>query len=105
MTKHNDPWEEAPAPAARFIIVPHFMYESLRGNEKLVYLSLAYHADERGYSWPSHATIAEESGLSVSTVQRTLRSLLDRKGFRKVKRTRKGRGQDSNGYFIPLYRT
>lgn len=91
---------------AHFTIVPDFIAEMLfgHGNERLVYDSLAFHSDERGYSWPSHALIARETGLSVTTVQRTLKKLMAREGFRQVRRTRSNRGQTANGYYIPIHR-
>jgi hypothetical protein len=47
---------------------------------KLVYLVLSSHVgDQTADVWPSHATIAKDSGLSVSTVKRQLVYLRDKK--------------------------
>ena len=94
------------SPSGRFTIVPHWIMKMLSGNsnEMLVYLCLAYHSDEFGYSRPSHATIAAETGLSVSTVQRALKSLVEREGFRKESRMDVTRGQIPNGYHVPITR-
>lgn len=57
------------------------------GNDKLVLLLIAnrIHKDQ-GFCWPKIRTIAEEAGISYSTVQRCINSLVDR-GFMTVQRT------------------
>jgi DNA-binding transcriptional MocR family regulator len=44
-------------------------------NAKMIYLCLNAHVDARMQCWPSHATLAEESGLSLATVKRALLEL------------------------------
>lgn len=103
----TDPWElpSPPSPRARFTIIPDFIAEMLTPNELCVYRVLASHANEYGYSWPAHATIARESKLSMRTVQRALTTMMEREGFKQVRRASPGKGQTSNGYYVPLHRT
>lgn len=63
-------WSQVPAAVARN---PH-----LTPSAKAVYLALASHADRQGGScFPSHATLAVETGLSERTVKRCLDELRD----------------------------
>ena len=57
------------------------------GNDKLVLLLIAnrIHKDQ-GFCWPKIHTIAEEAGISYSTVQRCIGGLIER-GFMTVQRT------------------
>jgi hypothetical protein len=47
------------------------------GTDRLVLLSIANHANETGYAWPSVATIAREANASERAVQRSLANLKD----------------------------
>lgn len=49
----------------------------ISGNEKVVLLALADHADERGICWPSIAKLSERSCVSERTVQRILLKLVE----------------------------
>lgn len=45
-------------------------------NAKMLYLHLSSRVDERGISFPSQARLADEMGVSIPTVKRTLRELV-----------------------------
>ena len=65
-----------------------------------VYQYLRERAGKRGYCWPSVATIAEDIGMSKSTVKRALMDL-KKKGFIQIeKRYRENGGKTSNLYHI-----
>jgi hypothetical protein len=49
---------------------------TLSPREKLVLMSLADAADDRGVCWPSIPTVARKCCLSKRTIQRTLRGLI-----------------------------
>jgi len=73
--------------------------------EKFVLIMLANYADEKNSCWPSIDTIAENTGLSKSTVLRTVKSLSE-KGYLKVgKRRVQSRGFNSNFYTLPAVMT
>ena len=48
---------------------------TFKGSQKLIMLCLADFANDDGYSWPKHETIARKCGVSVSTVKSTLQKL------------------------------
>ncbi|MEV4481707.1 helix-turn-helix domain-containing protein [Micromonospora coxensis] len=50
--------------------------KDLRATERLVLVAVTAHANRDGDAWPSVATIAEFTGVSVRTVQRTLAKLV-----------------------------
>lgn len=65
-----------------------------------VYQYLRERAGKRGYCWPSVATIAEDIGMSKSTVKRALMDL-KKKGFIQIEnRYRENGGKTSNLYHI-----
>lgn len=49
----------------------------IAGNEKVVLLALADHADEKGVCWPSIAKLSERSCVAERTVQRILGKLAE----------------------------
>lgn len=55
-----------------------FAAGGILGPDKAVLLTYANFADAHGYCWPSISRVADESGLSVSTVQRSKKSLATR---------------------------
>lgn len=66
----------------------------------VVYQYLKERAGKKGYCWPSIRTIAEDIGMSKSTVKRGLADLA-RQGFIQVeKRCRENGGKTSNLYRI-----
>jgi hypothetical protein len=69
---------------------------------RLVLLSLADHADDAGECWPSQATIADRTGLSVRAVRKYLAELED-KGLivRRIRATRAGRTSDAIRLTLP----
>ena len=76
--------------------------QTLKGNQKSVLLSLANFADDKGFCWPSHATIAQQAGCSTATVKRALVQLEERGYIAHEHRSRPGRGQTSNCYTLAL---
>lgn len=76
--------------------------QTLKGNDKSVLLSLANFADDKGFCWPSHATLAQHAGCSTATVKRSLAALEARGYIAHEARTRPGRGKTSNCYTLAL---
>jgi hypothetical protein len=74
----------------------------LRGNEKIILHCIAYYCrDEHDFNaWPSLKTLAADSGLSLSTVKRTLASLLESKVLNKRQRKSDEHGFESCVYTI-----
>jgi hypothetical protein len=74
----------------------------LSAHARWVYCCLAIRADYKDRNcWPSHATIAEDSGLSVSSVKRALRELDGAGAFEIQKRvTQEGHHFASNIYHL-----
>ena len=72
--------------------------KSVKPDAKLVYIVIQSHANAQGTAWPKHATIAEESGLSISTVQRAISQLVSLDLERVERRYRKGGGLGANRY-------
>jgi DNA-binding transcriptional MocR family regulator len=70
--------------------------------EKLVLLSLAdHHNSGTGKCIPSQASVAEQTSMSVRTVQRHMASLEERGLIRRVPRFRgEGRGRTSDAYIL-----
>lgn len=63
----------------------------LPAKEKFVLIMMANYADASGKCWPSLGTLAKETGLSKSTVQRAIQSLV-KQGLVKIEsRTYRGR--------------
>jgi len=69
---------------------------------KLVYLVIQSHTNEQGTAWPSQATIATESGLSLATVKRGLEELRKRGLVTAQERRRKDGGQTSSLYAVAM---
>lgn len=59
---------------------------------KLLLLVLANYADEHGICWPSQETLADNTGMSLDTVQRQTKKLQEA-GFLTITRPPKRRGQ------------
>jgi pyocin large subunit-like protein len=68
--------------------------EGMSTAEKAVLVSFAYHANERGYSWPSVDDIASTWQLHRTTVLRQIKALLVR---HKLRATRKRVGMTRQG--------
>ncbi|MFR5832410.1 MAG: helix-turn-helix domain-containing protein [Acutalibacteraceae bacterium] len=71
-------------------------------NEKLVYLVLADHTDDRGECFPSLATLCAESLLSKPTVLKALKSLEDKGLIVKRRRKLDNGGASSNVYHVTM---
>ncbi|GAB3820201.1 helix-turn-helix domain-containing protein [Kribbella italica] len=89
--------------SAGFGIVPRHLRGKLKANEIAVYVALSWRTDAEGGSFPSHATIAEEAGCSVSTVQRALKRLQELGLVVWQSRSRENGAQTSNRYRLDLY--
>lgn len=59
--------------------------------EKIVLLMMANYADADGKCWPSLTTLSRDTGLSKSTVQRAIKSLVKQGLVKTEARTYRGR--------------
>lgn len=76
--------------------------QPISGNEKVILLALADHADDDGYCWPSISRLVERSYTSESTVRRTLSDLRSM-GFIEVESRTSEEGRSmSNGYQLMM---
>ena len=66
----------------------------------VVYQYLRERAGKKGYCWPSIATMAEDIGMSKSTIQRALNDLEKRKFIKRENRWRTDGAKTSNLYTI-----
>ena len=71
---------------------------------KGVLITLALHADETGYCWPSQETIATEIESSVDSIQRALKKHLEPAFVRRIKRKSSDGRRISDGYQLMLGR-
>jgi hypothetical protein len=88
-----------------FGVLPRHLAGRLTLAELGVYVALTWHVGPDGTCYPSHATIAEEIGASVSTVRRAIDGLVEKELL--VKRGRineKDGGQSSNLYLLMIWR-
>lgn len=70
-------------------------------NELAVYVALTLHADsETGLCWPSHATLAADSKMAVSSVKKALDSLAEKGLVSWEARMKDGRTRLSNAYTV-----
>ena len=51
-------------------------YKALSGKQRSIYVVMAWRADTTGYMFTSFETLAEDTGLSISTIQRHLPGLI-----------------------------
>lgn len=78
----------------------------LNGNEMKVYINLISHRNrEHTYAYPSQAVIAEEIGVSIDTVKRTVKTLAQKAYIEIKKQKRKAVGNYNIYYlrYIPKY--
>ncbi len=66
----------------------------------VVYQYLRDRSGEKGYCWPSIATIAKDIGMSKSTVKRAINDLEKQNYIQKENRNRENGGKTSNLYRI-----
>lgn len=92
---------DADAIQTPFVIVPKWILP-LGWKAISVYTAIASFSDAKGESWPSHASIAEAAGISVSTVQSGLLLLRDRGAVVIMERRREDGGRSSNAYFLRM---
>lgn len=85
-----------------FGIVPRYLRGTLTAYEVALYVALSWRADENGISWAGQATLAQDAGMSRSTVQRSLDSL-EAKGLVKSKPWANAKGRTSNIYALRIW--
>jgi predicted transcriptional regulator len=86
-------------------VIPGWLLEddSTTLNAKMVYLALTTFIDSKSKEcYPSHAALAARCGLSISSVQRALKELREKKIVTWKQRSRVGAGQTSNYYKLRL---
>ena len=70
-----------------------FAAEGLNGSETLLLLGYTNYTDQHGYCWPSEKRLADDCGISVSTVARTKRALAVRSLVKSVRRVNPKTGE------------
>lgn len=85
-----------------FAMIPNWMVRdtTISGHAKLVYMALTSRTSRNNASWPSHALIAKECGVSVTTVKNALAELRELGLVTWSKRVRDDGGATSNMYYI-----
>ena len=74
--------------------------QNLPSRAKVVYIYLCDRANDEGSCFPSHRKIAEDLGLSVSTVKRAIRDLQQAEAIEKAARFHLKNGRRSNLYWV-----
>lgn len=88
-----------------FGMVPTWLRGKVTRNELCVYVALTWRLDADGTAFPSHALLAEDSGVSVSSVQRALNRLRELGVVDWEQRARPNDpGQTSNRYTVHVHR-
>jgi GntR family transcriptional regulator len=85
-------------------MVPRWLRGQLGAHEIAVYVALSWRVDENASAWPSHATLADDAGVSVSTVKRCLRRLGELGVVEWDRRSREDGGKSSNMYRLHVHR-
>lgn len=70
-----------------------FAADGLSGSETLLLLGYTNYTDQHGYCWPSEKRLADDCGISVSTVARTKRALVTRSLVKSVRRVNPRTGE------------
>ena len=85
-----------------YTMIYHDFLESnlLNGQEKLVFIFLKRFSDSEGKCFPSLNKLAQISGYSKSTIQRTLKSLEEKRVLSIEHRRTKEKGDTSNIYIL-----
>lgn len=91
--------------SGNFFKTPNAIFEcGLTPTEYMVYSYLVCRAGANEKCWPSVATIAKHCNVSVNTVRKAIRSLIEQGFIKRVmtkKQMRNGRWrQDNNEYYI-----
>lgn len=87
-----------------FAMIPRWLLydESVTPAAKLTYAVLAGHSDRYGVCWPSHPTLARLTGLSISSVQRSVRELVSLGVLVKRSRRRASGARSTNEYVVAV---
>lgn len=92
-----------PPTALPFAITPGYLARQASPTALKVYVALALRANhETGECWPSHALIAEDTGVSVRTVIRALNELVTIGAVERTHRKGETGDQTSNLYRLPF---
>lgn len=93
--------EEQPLHEA-FAVIPQWIVrdQTISCHAKVVYISLTSRTSRNNSAWPSHALLAKEAGVGVTTIKTALNELKALGLVRWEKRTRDDGGATSNMYFI-----
>lgn len=85
-----------------FAVVPReILFDpTLSANAKLTYAALSSHANRYAQAWPSRQTLADELGISESSVKRAVKELADANVITVRGRARSDGGQTSNVYTL-----
>ena len=89
-----------------YAIIPRWLLYSseVSPHAKLTYVTIQSHVNAHATAWPTRSTIAEESGMSDSTVKRAVGEL-ERLGVIEVRRRKLPNGrQTSNVYRVLITR-
>lgn len=87
-------------------VVPRWLQRdpNVSWQAKLVYLAINSRVGEHGAAFPSHATIAEDCGIGVTSVKKGIAELEKLGVLTKVNRFQDGGGQTSNEYALAIHR-
>jgi hypothetical protein len=77
-------------------------YEAETATQRIVLFELAYHSDERGYTWPSSKFIAIRWRLDRGTVRRQFKALIVRRAIFNTKK-RRGNTRQIKVYRMPKF--
>lgn len=85
-----------------FASIPNWVVRdtSISGHAKLVYMSLTSRTSRTNASWPSHALMARECGIGVTSVKTALAELKALGLVTWAKRVRDDGGATSNMYYL-----
>lgn len=74
--------------------------QTVKGNEKLLFLSLADFSNDEGVCHPSYNTLMKKTTMNKASVSKWLKSLEDKNKILKAKRKRKNGANSSNKYLL-----
>jgi len=77
-------------------------YEAETATQRIVLFELAYHSEERGYTWPSSKFIAIRWRLDRGTVRRQIKALIGRRAIFNTKK-RRGNTRQIKVYRMPKF--
>lgn len=88
--------------SAGFGMVPRYLRGTMTAYEIALYVALSWRADENGISWAGQSTLAQDAGMSRSTVQRALNGL-EAKGLVRSQPWANAKGRTSNVYALRVW--